>query len=85
MVSFRVEEDDVAAADRWAAILGVERSELLRDALAGHLAKLAAEEEASAYEQEPFTEDEAALDRADDWGPSEDWSDWAPAADRRAR
>ena len=85
MVSFRAEEDDVAAADQWAAILGVERSELLRDALAGHLARLVAEEEALAYEHEPFTEDEAALDAADDWGPAEDWSDWAAWADRQAR
>lgn len=85
MVSFRAEEDDVAAADRWAALLGVERSELLREALAGHLARLAAEEEALAYEREPFTEDEAALDSADEWGPAEDWSDWAAWADRQAR
>src|SRR5215213_6834568 len=50
MVSFRADEDEVAAADRWAEVLGVERSELLREALAGHLARLAAEEEAAAYE-----------------------------------
>jgi hypothetical protein len=85
MVSFRADEDDVAAADRWAARLGVERSELLRDALAGHLSKLAAEEEALAYERTPFTEDEAALDAADDWGPAEDWADWAVWADRQGR
>ena len=85
MLSFRAEEDDAAAADRWAALLGVERSELLRDALAGYLARLAAEEEALTYEREPFSEDEAALDAADDWGPAEDWSDWAAWADRQAR
>jgi hypothetical protein len=85
MVSFRVDEDEVAAADRWAEVLGVERSELLREALAGHLARLAAEEEAAAYEDEPFTDDEAALDIADDWGPAEDWSDWADWADRQGR
>ena len=85
MVSFRAEEDDVAAAERWAKVLGVERSELLRDALAAYLTRLAAEDEALAYGREPFTEDEVALDAADDWGPAEDWSDWTGTADRSAR
>lgn len=85
MVSFRADEDDVAAADRWAAVLGVERSELLREALASHLARLAGEEEALAYVRQPFTEDEVALDATNEWGPAEDWSDWAAWADRQAR
>jgi hypothetical protein len=85
MVSFRVEEEDVAEADRWADRLGVERSELLREALSAHLARLSAEADASAYEAKPFTADESALDGADDWGPAEDWSDWATWADGRSR
>ena len=85
MVSFRADDEDVAEADRWATRLGVERSELLRDALASHLARLSAEGEVSAYEAQPFTADEAALDAADDWGPAEDWSDWKAWADRRDR
>jgi antitoxin MazE2 len=85
MVSFRAEDEDVATADRWAARLGVERSELLRDALAAHLARLAAEADAAAYEEHPFTPDELALDAADDWGSAEDWSDWQEWADRRDR
>jgi len=83
MVSFRVEEDDLAAADRWAEELGIERSELLREALASHLARLAVAIEADAFDEQPFTSDEASLDDADDWGPAEDWSDWAAWADRR--
>jgi hypothetical protein len=83
MVSFRADEDDVAEADRWADRLGVERSELLRDALASHLARLAAEGDLAAYEAQPFTAEEAALDAVDEWGPSEDWSDWAEWADQR--
>lgn len=83
MVSFRADDEDVAEADRWADRLGVERSELLREALASHLARLAAEGDAAAYEAQPFTTDELALDDADDWGPAEDWSDWASWADRR--
>lgn len=83
MISFRVDDEDVAEADRWAARLGVERSELLRAALAGHLARLAAETDAAAYERQPFTPDEVALDAVDDWGPAEEWSDWEAWADRR--
>lgn len=85
MVSFRADDEDVAAADRWAARLGVERSQLLRDALAAHLARLAAEVEGALYEAQPFTDEEAALDPADDWGPAEDWSDWQAWADERDR
>lgn len=85
MVSFRADDEDVAEADRWAKRLGVERSELLRDALASHIAHLAAEGEASVYEAQPFTADELALDDADEWGPAEDWSDWLTWADRRDR
>jgi hypothetical protein len=83
MVSFRADDGDIAEADRWATRLGVERSELLRDALAAHLARLAAEGEAGLYEAQPFTSDEIALDAADDWGAAEDWSDWEEWADRR--
>jgi len=85
MVSFRADEADVAEADRWAHRLGVERSELLREALAGHLARLAAEADVAAYEAAPFTGDEESLDAADEWGPAEDWADWAQWADRRDR
>lgn len=83
MVSFRAEDDDVTAADGWAARLGIDRSELLRDALAGHLARLKAETDITAYEAAPFTDDEIALDAAGAWGPAEDWSDWAAWADER--
>lgn len=83
MVSFRADDDDIADADRWAQRLGVERSELLRDALATHLARLASEADAASYEAVPFTADESALDAADGWGPAEDWSEWAHWADGR--
>lgn len=82
MISFRADEEVATAAGQWAERLGIERSELLRDALAGHLARLAAETEVGAYEAEPFRPEEVALDAADDWGPAEDWSDWAKWADR---
>ncbi|MDQ6910553.1 MAG: ribbon-helix-helix domain-containing protein [Actinomycetota bacterium] len=85
MVSFRADDEVIAEADRWAQRLGVERSEFFREALAGHLARLSAEADISEYETHPLTPDELALDVADDWGPAEDWSDWAAWADRRER
>ncbi|MGH9024191.1 MAG: ribbon-helix-helix domain-containing protein [Acidimicrobiia bacterium] len=85
MVSFRADQADVAQADRWAKRLGVERSEILREALAGHLARLAAADDIASFAAQPFGADEEALDSADDWGPAEDWSDWAEWADRRDR
>jgi hypothetical protein len=48
-VSFRADEEDIAKADRWAERLDVERSELLRDALVQHIARLAGEADANAY------------------------------------
>ena len=83
MLSFRADDEDVAEADRWARCLGVERSELLRDALAGHLARLSAEADAASYEAQPLTADEIALDALDEWGPAEDWSAWPGWADGR--
>jgi hypothetical protein len=85
MLSFRADDDSATEADRWAARLGIERSELLREALDSHLARLAAAADAEAYEAQPFTTDEVALDAVDDWGPAEDWSDWIEWVDERHR
>jgi predicted transcriptional regulator len=85
VVSFRVDDDDAAAADRWAKQLGLERSELLREALSAYLARLAAETEAAAYEAQPLGAEDAVLDDLDDWGPAEDWTDWQDSVDRRNR
>ena len=40
MLSFRVPEDDAVEVQRWAVALGVDRSEILRDALHRHLVAL---------------------------------------------
>lgn len=80
MISFRVDDADAAEARRWAGRLGIDRSELLRTALRAHLVRLAAEEEIEAWQRAPLSEDEAALGSAADWGPAEDWADWADAA-----
>ncbi len=79
MLSFRVADDEALEAQRWAETLGLERSELLRDALHRHLARLRSEREADTVASAPPTEAERAIGAIADWGPSEDWSDWIDA------
>ncbi len=79
MTSFRLAEEDLAAAQEWADRLGLDRSELLRQALHSHLVRLRAEADAQAWVDKPLTQDERALHEIAYWGPAEDWSDWADA------
>ncbi len=79
MFSFRVTDDDAAAVELWSRRLDIERSELLRTALRRYLSELAAELEARAYAEQPLTDSEKALAGIADWGPAEDWCDWADA------
>jgi hypothetical protein len=80
MLSFRVAESEAAEAQRWAQQLGVDRSELLREALHNHLVRLRSELDASHWEQMPLTGAERSLAEIADWGPAEDWADWDDAA-----
>lgn len=80
MMSFRVDDDEASRAQQWAEQLGVDKSELLRDALHRHLIRLAAESEGLTWVQQPLADDELALAEIADWGPAEDWSDWSDAA-----
>ena len=80
MLSFRVNDDEAAEAQRWAERLGVGRSELLREALRHHLLRLASENDARSWVEQPLDEGERALSVIADWGAAEDWSDWADAA-----
>ena len=79
MLSFRVDEDEAAEAQRWAERLGVDRSELLRVALRRHLLRLASENDAQIWAERPLDEGEQSLSQIADWGPAEDWADWADA------
>lgn len=79
MMSFRVDDDEAARAQRWADELGIDKSELLREALHRHLIQLASQHDAVTWEQRPLTEAESAIGDAAEWGPAEDWSDWADA------
>lgn len=80
MLSFRVDDATAAAARAWAERLGVDRSELMRDALRRHLLRLASEVDAEIWERTPMDAGERSLAEISDWGAAEDWSDWADAA-----
>jgi hypothetical protein len=77
MLSFRVGADEAVQAQRWAERLGMDRSQLLRDALRRHLLRLASEKDAQTWLDQPLDEAERSLEEISDWGPAEDWSDWA--------
>ena len=79
MLSFRVDENEAAQAQHWAERLGMDRSELLRDALHRHLLRLASEKDALTWAEVPLDEGERSLAQIADWGPAEDWTDWADA------
>ena len=79
MISFRLDTRDAAEIERWSKELGIDRSALLRDALRLHLVRLAGEHDADAWAAMPSTDDEGVLGEIADWGPAEDWSDWADA------
>ncbi|HEX5851556.1 MAG TPA: ribbon-helix-helix domain-containing protein [Solirubrobacteraceae bacterium] len=80
MLSFRVSDDEAAEVQHWAEALGVDRSEILRDALHQHLVGLNGERDAAAWERTPATDAEQALAEIADWGPAEDWAEWNDAA-----
>jgi predicted transcriptional regulator len=80
MLSFRVSDEDAAEVQRWAKALGVDRSEILRDALHRHLVALNGEHDAATWERVPPTDAERSLSEIAEWGPAEDWADWDDAA-----
>lgn len=77
MLSFRVDDEDAETIQHWADVLGVDRSALLRDAVRLHLNRLASEHDADRWQALPLTDGESALAAIADWGPAEDWADWA--------
>lgn len=77
MLSFRVDDAEATRVQRWAEQLGIHRSELLRDALRRHLDRLAGEQDSDRWLASPLDDAERALKAIADWGPAEDWADWA--------
>jgi hypothetical protein len=80
MLSFRVGDAEADELRRWAAALGVQRSELLRVALHRQLVSLRAADDAAKWQRLPATDAEQALGEAADWAPAEGWGDWNDAA-----
>ncbi|MGQ0632121.1 MAG: ribbon-helix-helix protein, CopG family [Sporichthyaceae bacterium] len=80
MISFRADDAEAREVGQWAVRLGVDKSELLREALRRHLVRLASEADAETWARSPMTEGERSLATIADWGPAEDWTDWADAA-----
>lgn len=80
MLSFRTDDEQAADATRWAEVLGIDRSELLRDALRRQLLRLAGENDAQTWVEAPLDDAELSLAAIADWGPAEEWEDWVDAA-----
>jgi predicted transcriptional regulator len=79
MLSFRLDDDDAERVQAWATRLGIDRSELLREAVRRHLLRLVSEGDAATWTKHPLDEGEQSLAAIANWGPAEDWSDWADA------
>ncbi len=79
MMSFRVDDAEAVEAQRWAERLGVDKSELLREALHRHLVRLASELDADKWADAPHTSEELSLGQIAHWGPAEAWLDWVNA------
>jgi hypothetical protein len=80
MLSFRVDDAEARGAQAWADRLGIDRSELLREALRRHLQRLASEQDAETWAANPLDAGERSFLEIADWGPAEDWSDWSDEA-----
>lgn len=77
MLSFEATDAEARAIQAWAEALGVDRSELLREALRHQLVRLASGPTATTAEAPPLSPAEQAAAERADWGPEDDWSDWA--------
>ena len=80
MLSVRVEDGEASDVREWAGRLGVEQSQLLREAIHRHLVWLRSQSDVEAWFARPLSAGEQSLSEIADWGPAEDWSDWADAA-----
>jgi Arc/MetJ-type ribon-helix-helix transcriptional regulator len=80
MLSFRVSRTEAEELQSWAERLGVDRSELLREAVRRHLVRLASQRDALTWERMPLSENERSIAEVADWGPAEDWTEWVDEA-----
>jgi predicted transcriptional regulator len=77
MLSFRLDAAEAGRVREWAARLEVDVSTLVREAVRRRLDELASEADARAWAEHPLSAGELELAGVSDWGPAEDWSDWA--------
>ena len=77
MLSFRIGDDVAESIASWTQRLGIDRSALLRDALRRHLAHLASTDDIALWVETPPLATEFVIEEISEWGPAEDWSDWA--------
>ena len=61
ILTFKVDDRDAVLVQTWADRLGVDRSELLREALRRHLLQLSGEVDAATWEKSPMTDTERSL------------------------
>lgn len=71
MLSFRVGDAEAAEVQHWAQELGLDRSELLRQAVHRYLVALRSELDAERWEQLPASDAERSLTAIAAWGPAE--------------
>jgi len=67
---YRVADEDAERVQAWAERLGVDRSELLREAVRQHLLRLASKDDAAILVESPLESREQTLTAIADWGPS---------------
>jgi hypothetical protein len=79
MLSFRVDDIDADRLQAVADARGIDCSDPLRDALRRELTRLASDNEGVIWEYTSLNPGERTLELIADWGPAEDWSDWAEA------
>ena len=79
MYSFRIDDHEAEAVERWVEVLGVGRSEFLREALHRHIVRLQSESDVQSWIDAPPTADDRSFAEVADWGPAEDWPEWVDA------
>ncbi len=83
MLSFRIDEKEAQKVEECASHLGIQRSDLLRDAVQSYLRRMTYERDAEILKANPYTKEELSFSNEEDWGPEEDWSDWSKALNEK--
>jgi hypothetical protein len=79
MVSFRVDEAEVERLREWTSVSASTGRSSSGKRCGGTSCVSPASRTPRVWEARPLEEGERSLAEIDDWGPAEDWSDWADA------